>query len=292
MHSRTIRTHDALLLSKDFDLFTDSPFPDGDLIQQRLMLPLVLRRDALIWGFNIVRTANELGIPELPCAEVEGDVVRLLSLAVKLEDRRDLFTLREKAAILDFLKARNVSDRVGEISPLIQAEGSFEKQADKYLQLSDSLKELVDSEYIDLKTALMISPVSDAAINQLADIFSSSSFSKRRQAFRFFYEIGMRDSLSEEALYDFAVTLASEDDPLKALEVFRFPRMTEMRNLFESTSDRILKGSGITLTEPPGFEGSGFSVSFRFTGKKQLSRVITRLKDLEKESDELFSLLR
>lgn len=276
----------------DYDLFTDSPEPDADLLRRGMVPPLPIRQGTLVWGFSLVRAAEELGIPELPATEVTGDDIGLLALAVKLEGRRDAFSLREKAGIFTFLRRRNITARAEELSPYVQSEGSFVKQAEKYLALTERPRELVDRGEIDLKTAGLMSRFSGETTGLLADLLASCSVSRRRTALRQFYEITIRDTLFGEDAAALARRLASEKDPLTALEVLRYPRMTEMKESFNEITSRVLAGSGIQLTEPPGFEGSRFSVSFYFSGPGQLDRVISRLRDLQEESDELFGLLR
>lgn len=287
-----MRTHELSDLRRDYDIFVDSPPADEELLLRGLMPPLPVRGDALVWGFPLVRAAVRLGIGELAVRALEDDDIELLILALKMEGRKDSFTLREKAGILSFLRKRNAGSRAQEISSRVQSEGSFIKQAERYLSLPGKLRGLVDRNYIDLKTAGMSAGFSERTLELLEGIFESCSFSQRRGAFRNFYEVGIRDSLSEEQVNDLVCRLADEEDPLAALEALRYPNMTDMKKRFDKVSSGILKGSGISLTAPAGFEGDGFSVAFRFTGKKQLEKLIARLEVLADESDELFSLLR
>jgi len=288
----TIYTHELSDLRRDYDIFVDSPPPDEELLLRGLIPPLPVRGETLVWGFPLVRAAGRLAVGELAVREVEGDDIELLILALRMEGRKNFFTLREKAGILSFLRKRNAASRAQDVSRCVQSEGSFIKQAARYLSMPDNLRRLVDRGYIDLKTADMSTGFSGKTLELLERIFETCSFSQRRRAFRNFYEVGIRDSLSEEQMNDLVCRLDDEEDPLTALEVLRYPNMTDMKKRFDVVSSGILKGSGISLTEPAGFEGDGFSVSFRFTGKKQLEKVIARLEVLANESDELFSLLR
>ena len=289
---KMISIHDLLSSTREFDFFSDGPLPDDGLVRLALIPPLPVSRGRLVWGFRHAEAASRLGLRELPAVTVAGDDVELLSIALKLEGRRDGYSLKEKAAVLSFLKARGSGSRGEEISGYIQSEGLFTKQAEKYLDVSENLRDLVDSLVIDLKTAVIISSLPSNVLDDLANIFASCSASERRAAFRRIYEISVRDSLCEPELVTLVRRLASEEDPVRALEVLRYPRMTEMKETFQALSSPVLSGSGITMTPPPGFEGNGYSISFRFTGLKQLDRVIARLSALKESGDELFDLLR
>lgn len=287
-----IHTRELCSLRGDFDIFIDSPSPDRDCVRRGLLPPLPVRKGELIWGFSHVRTALDLGIDQLRTVEVEGDDVELLGLALRLEARPDDYTLREQAAILDFSRRHGVEHRAEELSPLIRSDGSFQKQARNYLALSEKARELVDSGCLDLKTAGMVSRFPSEVLELLAEITAGYSFSRRRQAFRRVYEIALRDSLADEQILSLVTRIVAEKDPSRALEKLRYPRLTEMNTTFNDISARLLKGSGINLEAPPGFEGDGFDLSFRFTSPRQLGRVIDHLRKLQDAYDELFSLLR
>ncbi|MBN2049165.1 MAG: hypothetical protein JW760_01870 [Spirochaetales bacterium] len=287
-----LELEESLFQGKDYDLFPDSCPVDDELLSRHLVPPLPKSGKTLVWGHALVRRAGELGLKDLPSVEIQGDEMELLSLALRLEGRRDGFSLKEKGEVYSFLEKKHLLSRSDEVIPLIQSDGSFLMQAKKYLELPGILKESVDTGYMDLKTAGMLTGLDTNILKRALEIFSSGTFSQRRTALVFMREISIRDSLSSEKLLKLLEEMGASEDPFHFLEALRYPRLTEMRRDFKNFSSRLLEGSGIQLTEPPGFEGKGFSVSFQYTGKKQLGRVLDTLARLREESDELFKLLR
>ncbi len=281
--------------------FLSSPAPDPVLLASGLCPPLPIRADELIWGRPLVEAAARLGMAELASLELDVTEGEALLVALRLEDRRDLYGFPEKEAILNRALAA-VGSAAGsgnpaaeafmeEVGSLVQSEGNFTQATSRYSALEKGPKALVASGLVDLKTAQSLAGLSAAALSALASSAFGLTVSERRTAFRRFAEVARRDGLDETgqlALVDRAFVSGN------AMGFFareRFPRLTEIENEFASIRDVALLKSGVTLEPPPFFEGEDFTVSFRFRDPKTLSARIRALSRLEGRCDDLVGLL-
>ena len=152
------------------------------------------------------------------------------------------------------------------------------------------LKELVNEDKIDLKTALLTAALPAPVFLGLKKSLRLS-FSRRRQFLIQLEEISRKEALSEEELLTLAVAALSADKPLEAVRRRRYPQLTQAEERFSLRID-FLQGSGITIEPPPYFEGNSYSINFSFQSGPGLDSKIRHLERLREQADELFSLLR
>ncbi len=278
-------------LSNELDIFFNNCIPDRKLIKQRLYPPLPVYKNTLVWGFHIVREALKMGIEEFPCMETAGAPCDLLCIALKLENRCNYFSWKEKESVLEFITKNGCLDREKEISLLIQTEGSFIPNTVKFISLNSYFKKAVNSNNLDIKTAETIHNIPENVYSIFSEKSACFSFSIKRKMLLFLSETAARDMLSNSALYELTEKILTSCDPYKEIYKTRYPELSNMEDTFTKIKNNYLKGTGIQLKAPPGFEGDAFTVSFPFRNKKQLTRIIEQLKILEEADEELFSLL-
>ncbi|MEW5816296.1 MAG: hypothetical protein AB1798_12975, partial [Spirochaetota bacterium] len=230
-------------------------------------------------------------IDSLPCIEVGGDPGELLILALRLEDRCNRFSWKEKAQILEYIKTTGSLKRIEEISSLISSDHAFFKLTQDFSALNSALKELVEGGLLDLKTAVAVKELPADVCAYFLTHSQSMSFSRKRLFLRHLYEVWRRDGIEAERLYGITETALKSKDPLGSIEDRRYPHLKELEARLNSYKKKILIKTGIELSPPACFEGDAFSVKFSFKSKKQLSRIITDLTAIKETCDEIFCLL-
>jgi hypothetical protein len=310
-------------LSRDMDIFSGSPVPDPELIEKKLYPPLPICSDALIWGFHILRAAESWNLRQVNCLVIPScPRARMLSLALKLENRTGNFSWPEKQRMLAFLgntDGRSAGDHrpsqegssgdegafvdedpfVGpavielfsELSRLIEGhrDPQLAARITAFAALPQGLKALVAEEQADLKTAVRVQSLPEAVFDGLRG--SELSFSQRRQFLNELFEVSRKSRLSQTEIGDLAKRAFGDPQPIETVHSLRFPMLTELDRRFAAVAEQPLKGSGVRLSPPPYFEGEAFSVEFGFNSAKSLSRKLSALHALEGRLDALFELL-
>ena len=276
---------------REYDLFANSPPVDREILLNHLYPPLPVFGYTLIWGFGIIGSAIELGIDEIRVVEIEGTPADFLCVALKLENRRDLYSWTEMSRIAGFIANHDCSSRLAEIEGLVQTTGSFQKRINQFENLESGPKTLVLASFADVKTAGKLKNFSEKTCAVLIDNAEGLSASDKRKLIVFINETGLRDDLDQEAVAALVNTIVSSEDPLRAAYSTRYPTLTSMENTVEQFQNRYVKGTGVQLTPPRGFEGESIQVSFQCRTKKELTRKLQRLREITDKTDELFDLL-
>ncbi|MBN2441613.1 MAG: hypothetical protein JXJ04_09700 [Spirochaetales bacterium] len=281
-------------LSKDLDFFEEHTIVDPQLLNFSLYCPVSLSGNFLVHGFALLEQAkagniSELSVIELPAMEKK----QMVSLALKREARGGHYSWTEVERIMNFLSSPDEVDNF--LITLIAGHDDshfLEKWID-YRSYSLPLKQCINEEIIDFKTAQKISSLPSGVFTSILDYKNSHriSFSEIRIFLTTLYEISRRDSLTEQAVEEICRSLLAEDHPVEGIKKIRYPELTGMYEDFKSVRDSLVKAKGVTLTEPPFFEGNSFKVEFYFQSKQQLEKRIKVLKNLQEKADELFKLL-
>ena len=274
------------LNTSEYDFFVNNDAVDEDLYE----LPVISGSD-LVWGHNIVRCAISGNRKDIFCRYIAASPEECLVTALKAENRKDSYTWFEKEQILEFIRKNSIDEEKTEVLKLIQEVGSFIPNTDKFSSLDSYLKEIVNDNIIDLKTAVRLSLFDDEIIGKIVEIIRDFSFSRKRLFINYIVELykkGDRDRVDIASLLNNA---SEADDPFGYIAACRYPSLKSLEKDFSDYTDKYLKGSGIQLKSPPYFEGGGYSVQFSFKSKKQLSRIIERLEKVRETSDDIFRLL-
>ena len=158
-------------LSAELDIFSGSRTPDPELVEKKLYPPLPICSDTLIWGFEILRTAESRGLRQVNCLLIPScPRPGMLSLALKLENRSGRFSWPEKQKMLAFLGRSDGSTTeplssgpaltglFSELSPLIEGHRDPQLAAKiaAFAALPQGLKALVAGGQVDLKSAIRV----------------------------------------------------------------------------------------------------------------------------------------
>lgn len=246
---------------------------------------------SVIWGKEIIETAKEEKIRELWCMETEEDPFKNLMAALTLENRKNCYSFREKKRILDFIKEKKLEDKINEISGMIQDEGDFSGYTEKYGRLPETLKEGIDKNLIDVKTAVILKDLPEKIFETIFKTDKKISYSERRIILKQFREISLRDGINGEKAEKLMDEIVKDEDPAGFTARLRYPKMEAMKKTFAEYIEKNIKGSGITLEAPPNFEGPAFTVKFQLKSSGQIDRIIRTLGKVRKNVDELFRLL-
>jgi hypothetical protein len=285
---------DLKTYSHELDLYERVKKPDEELLRLNLYPPLPVSGNILIWGHALLEKAEKAGIKECVVARFPGMKRHaLLLLSLRCEARSGNYSWDEKERIIRY--AGEGEKLYRELVILIEGrdDPSFIERMQTYMALQPSLKECVRRGYIDIKTALFCKGLPD-------DVFSLLLREKGRKRFSFAEirvlldacaDVIKRDRLIKEEIVNLFEEVITSEDPVSFAKRKRFPQLSHLKDRFRSIKDEVVRGTGISLQQPPYFEGDAYSVSFSFTSKKNLSRKIRVLKKLEERSDELFELL-
>ncbi|NOY09293.1 MAG: hypothetical protein GXP33_10690 [Spirochaetes bacterium] len=276
------------------ELFDRSKQYDPDLLADNLYPPLPFSGNMLIWGYRIISAAKENGLTELACKEITGKgPLQNLKTALKLENRRGKYSWEEKAKILEYLKNNNIGEKAVGLTAYIEegSDTSWVKNAAIFRELSQPLREMIETGHIDFKTAALVRKFDD-------DIFlyiekgKKLSFSQKRLLLTYFSEAVRRDKIDNSRTAELLKNILSSENPLKTVRELRFPKLSRMEKKYNALHSRYLLKSGIRITPPAYFEGDSFSVQFTFNSSKNLSEKIRKIQLIQEHIDEFLSFLR
>jgi hypothetical protein len=298
-------------LSTELDIFSGGPAPGPELIEKKLYPPLPICSDTLIWGFEILRSAESLSLRQVNCLVIPScPRAEMLSLALKLENRAGSFSWPEKQRMLAFLgnSVDSTADKrfstdeglsadpalielFFELSPLIENHRDPQLAAKivAFVALPQGLKALVSEGQLDLKSAVRVQSLPEAVFTGLQA--SALTFSQRRQFLNELFEISRKRELSQLEIGELADRALRDRQPIETIHRLRFPLLTELEGRFAVTEEKLLKGSGVQLKPPPYYEGEAFTVEFEFNSAKSFNRKLNALHSLEGHLDALFELL-
>jgi hypothetical protein len=293
MHRQAVS--DLRRLSSDLDIFTGSAPESRELLDLDLYPPLPVSHTRLIWGYHILRAAEEAGKEELVCRLLpDPGPAEMLRLALHLEARTGRYTWPEQESCLAFLTRHAPEISAVEIAPLLtgKADPRLPERIDAFSRLALPLKTLVAGGLLDLKSALRLRSLPESVFRRLAGAGEALTFSRRRLLLNQLEEIRRRERLQEPELLRLLSEALEAEDPPAVVRRRRYPVLTGLEERFRALKRDALEGSGIRLEAPECFEGENFTVSFSFRNRAGLARKLTRLRALEDKSDELFTLLR
>ena len=291
-------------LSAELDIFSGSRTPDPELVEKKLYPPLPICSDTLIWGFEILRTAESRGLRQVNCLLIPScPSPGMLSLALKLENRSGRFSWPEKQKMLAFLGSSEGStteplsagpaliELFSELSPLIEGHRDPQLAAKiaAFAALPQGLKTLVAGGQVDLKSAIRVQDLPEEIFTELQP--GTLTFSQRRQFLNELFEVSRKRELSHGEIRDLADQAFRNRRPIETVHRMRFPMLSELEGRFASLEEQLLKGSGVQVKPPPYFEGDSFSVEFDFSSAKSFDRKLNALHSLEGRLDALFELL-
>jgi len=291
-------------LSAELDIFSGSRTPDPELVEKKLYPPLPICSDTLIWGFEILRTAESRGLRQVNCLLIPScPRPGMLSLALKLENRSGRFSWPEKQKMLAFLGSSEGStteplsagpaliELFSELSPLIEGHRDPQLAAKiaAFAALPQGLKTLVAGGQVDLKSAIRVQDLPEEIFTELQP--GTLTFSQRRQFLNELFEVSRKRELSHGEIRDLADQAFRNRRPIETVHRMRFPMLSELEGRFASLEEQLLKGSGVQVKPPPYFEGDSFSVEFDFSSAKSFDRKLNALHSLEGRLDALFELL-
>jgi hypothetical protein len=285
---------DLQKLSQDLDIFVTQKEENGHLLSRGIYRPLPVSGDYLIHGFSLCQKATKEGIDELSVVLLpEMDKEDLMILALECENRAGTYSWPEIEKIISFVEQDKKPGK--SLIPLIQGhdDPEFLKKYTLYKQSTHFLKECINKQFIDFKTAQQVRDLPDNIFQSLLAYKEKNkiSFSQVRIFLTTLYEIFMRDKCSTREIIAQCESFLACKHPLEAVKKIRYPELTAMYEELESIKQKTVKSRGITLSEPPYFEGSSFHIEFHFQSKKQLHKKIMVLQELEEKADELFHLL-
>ncbi|MBN1523448.1 MAG: hypothetical protein JW904_03090 [Spirochaetales bacterium] len=289
----TISPFEALLsMSGEYDLFLDIKAWPKLLFENNLTPPVILADDVPIWGFSLMRQARDIGIPELPCMRISpAEKKDLLYIAIALENRAGSYSWEERKNILEFCLINNIAVDDA-IIQTIEA-GRFtdwQKKTEKYIGFPDSLKKLVQSRMLDIKSAEKIVSLPEPCIALVYEKKEKLTHSERRIFLEQLHEVMQRDGLAEKETSALCRTMLDAPDPVKLLEAARYPNLSSMQKEFLQHA-QLLRKQGIALSAPDNFEGEAFFIRFPFVSRQNFNKKVNALQAFENHIDELFTLL-
>ncbi|MCQ2603782.1 MAG: hypothetical protein MJ215_01890 [Spirochaetia bacterium] len=260
------------------------------LVSEGYYQPPVITENSIIWGNDLIESAEKAGISKLWCHLVAENPLENLLAALRLQNRKNNFSFSEKSAVLAYIRKNHLEDHISMISAEIQDEGDFTIYTDKYDTLPETVKDGIDENLIDIKTAVLMKDL-PAEVFDIIFRCGKISYSSRRIILKEILEISRRDGLTQDECIRLTRDIADADNPGESAAKIRYPKMESMKEAFSNYVSSTVKGSGITLEAPQGFEGSGFTARFQIKSVTQLERIIRTLEKVKESADQLFKLL-
>ena len=273
-------------LRTDFDIFPDHPAEDESLIISGIIPPLPVWGDRLVWGFHYLKAGTSRR--DFVTEKVDGEFSEMLSLALRLEGRRDRYSWRELVRLSDLAANNHVSE--DRYEGLALTKGSCAAQVRRFKSLSDEARSLVESGRLDLRTATRVSDLPDEVFSIARDR-DEFSVSELRILLSRVREIMKRDTLPNAAAVALCRRIFSAESPRSEAEALRYPVLAEMEKSFRAIEKDISEGTRVRLEAPPGFEGDDFIVSFPFRSCAELEKNLRAVSGLVEICNELFTLL-
>jgi hypothetical protein len=226
-------------------------------------------------------------------------------LTLSLENRRDRYSLKEKLKIYALLKRRGAEERAEEVAPLVTSKGSFLAQVKQVIVLPSSLQQCVEEGIIDVKTARTVSDLPPEAVHiYLETIMEKNdvrkqeglplSLSLRRLLLHYLYEVVKREGMEKRKILETFSTVLSHMPLQEAFEKarrMRYPELSKREDALRRFENEKIRGTGIKVEAPPNFEGDSYKFNFSVNSPAQIDTMISRLRLIRNNSDELFRLL-
>ncbi len=318
MKVREIKIKEILHFDADFNLF-DNNYSNtksakksikntqsiDTTITNDLYPPLPIYNNMLIWGFHILDRAKKLSKETVMCHILENkSVTDLLVIALSLENRAGQYTFGEQERILKFLTTKLPSKEPDsiyaskqdyvprEIVTLItgKADPHWQERITEYTKFPPGLKELLNNNLIDFKTATRIKELPKKIFQII--LKKHLSFSERRILLNDFFEIVQRDRIPHNLAIQYFEEIINSPTPLVSLKRKRFPYLSELEDTYTELKRRHLGKKGINITVPQYFEGEKLTITFSVKNRKELNSKIQHLREVETIIDEFFKLLR
>ncbi len=288
----TTKTEKILQKKSTSDAFTNINM----LISKDLYPPIPIFNETLIWGFHLLRIAQNISKEYLLCRLLENQrPIDMVTIALSMENRPGKYSMEEQARLLQLLanlKIQPDTEETGKIILLINGhfDPNWSKKVEQYINFPKSLKTLVNNNLIDHKTALRVQKLPSEIFTRLAN--SKLSFSEKRILLNLFYEIVERDKLGKHQIKEEFTTILSAKNPLQTITGKRFPRLTRMEEEYKRLKKKYLKGKGIEIKMPQYFEGDKLTVNLSIRDKEEFQTKIKELENLKDVIDEFFQILR
>ena len=281
-------------MKSPLNFFSSKIYYDETLLEKAIYPPLPIYEDILVWGFKIIRTAEEKGIEEISCIEIHDKLpLDHLKIALKLENRQGDYSWTEKVKILEYLKEYNLLQEAFGISKYIEVnnDSSWIKKAQTYKSLPENLKNMIERGHIDFKTASLVKELDNDIFLALENT-GRFSFTEKRLLLTYFFEVAKRDNLDSTGSIELFKNLLDSSNPLAKLKKLRFPQLSHMEKMYNTLYEQYITKEGFRMAPPPYFEGDSFSITFSFDSFESFEKKIKKIKRLQDHIDEFFSLLR
>ncbi|MCL2293739.1 MAG: hypothetical protein FWC36_02580 [Spirochaetes bacterium] len=295
--------------SRTYDFFAKYYDDEGycrqeiiELVKKDLYPLPVVDNENVVWGFHIIAAAAKLGIKNLLCRSLNSQALskefskeEKLLITLQCENRKNNYSWEEKEKIYLFI-VKELDGKVSDsVLSRIQHEGLFMNSVSLYNSFPAHLKNLIQKNIVDLKTAKNCTAINERAWEELEPYLLTLTFSNRRIFLTNLSELLKKNALDKEfdssKSFSFVKKLLEKKNPLEAVFKARYPDFSSCTERFNQFNSEVLKDSGIKLKQPPYFEGNSYSVEFSFRSKKHLEKIINRLSVLKEKSDEIFRLL-
>ena len=289
---------ELIVLPPRFDILDQERPESVEIVRRGLSRPVVLCRDALLWGQALLAAAKEAGVSEMKVVDIapatDAEALRTLLL---LEDRRGRYSWPERERIASVLERRVASeDRPGLVALTEgRRDPGFFTRVHDYRNLSEDARRLLHEGRIDLRTAVVASVLpagwTDLVLSPRPSR-SRLSHSDLRLILGALDEISRRDGLDDDATMVLTRRILEHDDPVSEADTLRRPTLARMRREMKSIIHPEAGDCSISIAPPKDFEGEVFEVRFPFSGQESFRTRLEGLRALEDRVDDLVNLLR
>jgi hypothetical protein len=254
------------------DSIEQRSIPSPEALQRGIYQPLVTGEFegevSLLWGRQSLCVAAAAEVETLSCLEM-GPVtaVEAVRAVLMAENRPGAWELPELVPLIEVLD-RAAQDELQEL--IDGPRRGLLDQARKTAALGEPVRDMVLSGVVTLRHGEELAELPRELIEALRKAMERGSFSLRREILQMSVELYKRYREEEPGIVEVIIGALEASDPRGKLYELRFPSYSAARREIESFRAGRLKGTGITLQEPPNLEGDAFSLIIPFSSPEEL----------------------
>ncbi len=289
---------------QDRTFATSFPWQASDLLKESIanygvLTPLLLRspRVQIVQGFKRFEVARKLGLDTIPAVVIEsGRSEDLFEQALSENLASRSFSDLEKAEVVAKLKevfGRKERSLIDSLPGLgVKADRRHLSTLIALAHVPEQVKRAVD-QGLDVETAIRISRMPTLHQMFYCEFFGRIQLgrNKQRAFFELFDEIGSREDLDPDALWDQLGCAAIENreglSPSdkwhqihRLLHRNRYPRLAQSENRLEKYRSELRLPRQVQLIVPRNFEGDSVTLTIRATDQSELVELSGKVQDL------------
>lgn len=280
-------------MTAPFHFIEQRTLPSVAAVRAGIYQPLVTGKlsgeTVLLWGEETLEVAAEASVETVACLEL-GEVTPIEAARAVLmaENRPGSWAVRELVPLLESV------DRyaLGELQELVDgSKRGLLDQARRAAALDEPVRDMVLSEVITLRHGEELAELPEALLESVRQAMGRGSFSVRREIVQMSVEIYKGHVETDPRIAERVQDALAAKEPRQALYELRYPSYSDASKELNRFRSSLLKGTGISLREPPNLEGDAFAFIIPFSSREELQKRLQMAQRAAGEVDRITELL-